>query len=401
MDTEKDIYIDLLEAINKASSLDELFSTLFKPLLKLTGSKRIQILKRNPLTKTFFVSYEYCSEESLSMLSQSYPVFQEMKNVNSTNVWENQNATDERFLKYKIKSYLGLFIKLPENSEGIWFFISDETGKDFGAHCNFLIKLKKQTEIAVERIYKLNKNTDEVKRLLTQSNNLREQDYLKSSFINNICHEFRTPLSSIMGFSNMLLEKEHSKESIKEITKQIQFASKRLSSLISDFLHVNRMNTTGWVPNFEPCDIGEIVRNSVEEFHSLNRDHEITYEIFSNYPMVKTDSRLVQQVLDNLISNAIKYSPEGGVIEVKVDIQEGKKILKISVSDHGIGISNEELSKIFDRLYRSTNPFVQNIPGSGLGLSICKEIVSALNGNIEVSSQINKGSNFSFTLPIN
>ena len=401
MDTEKDTYIDLLEAINKSSDIDELFNALFKPLLKLTDTERIQILKRNPVTKTFFVSYECCREELIPMLSYNYQQLQKVQNIGDVNIWESQSVTDEEFLKYRMKSYLGISIKLSEGSEGIWLFISDKKGKDFKHYLDFLNRLKNQIEIAVDRIYKLNKNADEVKRLLIQSNNLREQDYLKSSFINNICHEFRTPLSSIMGFSKMLLEKENSKESIREITRQIQFASKRLSSLISDFLHVNRMNTTGWVPNFESCDIGEIVRNSVEEFYSLNKDHEITYKISSNYPTVKTDPRLVRQVLDNLISNAIKYSPDGGLIEVCVDIQEDKKSLKISVSDHGIGIRSEELSKIFDRLYRSVNPFVQNIPGSGLGLSICKEIVSALNGNIEVSSQVNNGSNFSFTLPVN
>ena len=103
--------------------------------------------------------------------------------------------------------------------------------------------------------------------------------------------------------------------------------------------------------------------------------------------------------MDNLISNAIKYSPNGGTISVSLELP--KKEIKVSVSDKGIGISKEEQSKIFDRFYRSSNPNIKGIQGSGLGLAICKEILTTLNGKIELKSELNKGSTFCFTLPVN
>lgn len=266
---------------------------------------------------------------------------------------------------------------------------------------NLLIKLKKELENGLFKIEKYQKNQDEVKRLQVQNQKLREQDRLRTNFINNITHEFRTPLSSILGFSNMLIKKNLPGETTNEIISQIHSASQRLSNLVTDFLQINKIDTEGWLARYEPCDIGELIKKSVKEFTSLNKDHKIIYNISDNYPIIKTDPKLIRQVLDNLILNAIKYSCKSSTITVSLQASLDNKELKISVKDQGMGIDKEDISKIFNRFYRSNKEEVQKIKGSGLGLAICKELITLLNGNLEVESEVNKGSKFSFTLPIN
>ena len=116
--------------------------------------------------------------------------------------------------------------------------------------------------------------------------------------------------------------------------------------------------------------------------------------------MIQTDPKLVRQVLDNLISNAIKYSPTGSNITVSLHLDSNNEI-SVSIQDEGIGINDTELEKVFNRFYRSSSSNSKNTPGSGLGLSICKEIISTLKGKIYAKSKLNQGSTFIFSLPIN
>lgn len=402
---QEQTYISFLEAINNASDPETLLikslQIIYKSF-KSSGINRVQLWKPIANLTEMSVYFEYCEANTKPMIKYRVHLLPSgTKNIfEQRNCWEYLNIKDELLNNFNIYSLIGIEFKFSEQDSGILVLTLKEKNIKFNNEEKiFLSKLTQKLEAAIIKIKKFYNNNDEVKRLKNQNLTLREQDQLRTNLINNISHEFRTPLSSILGFSNLLLSKRHSEETIKEIVEQIQHSASRLSSLLSDFLQISKNTIDLWVPKIEPCDLGEIIKTIVEEFAILNKGHKLCYNISDNYPVINTDQKLVHLVLDNLILNAIKYSPNGGTITVSLELL--KKEIAISVSDKGIGISKEEQSKIFDRFYRSSNPHIKGIAGSGLGLAICKEIITALNGEISVISELNKGSTFRFTLPVN
>lgn len=406
MDTlnKEEAYTNFLECIIKATNTEVLYSDALKCILNLFTIDRVQIWEKINNTNELSVLFEEANDTESSMLKFRLPLLQNnlRKNIQSEVIWEYTSITDSTLNKFNINSLTGINIQLPEKSECILILASKGKNKKLTRdEINLLVKIKIQLEAEINKLKQFEKNKNEAERLQSHNIKLREHDRLRTNFINNISHEFRTPLASIVGFSKMLTSKQNLSDSIKEIAEQIHHAANRLSLLITDFLEINKSSTESWSAHIEPCDMGEIIKDAVEEFHSLNKDHKISYVVSDNYPILKTDPHLVRQVLDNLIINAIKYSSKGSKIIVSLDIPPNNKIVKISVTDQGMGIDKNELSKVFNRLYRSPNPEIQRIAGSGLGLSICKEIITILNGNIEVESELNKGSKFSFSLPTN
>jgi signal transduction histidine kinase len=167
--------------------------------------------------------------------------------------------------------------------------------------------------------------------------------------------------------------------------------------MIDDLIQLNRASTKGWVIHVEKLDIGEIARFVVEGFTPLHKDHNFSLNFPDDYPLIDGDRRLLRQVLENLLINAIKYSPSGGLIACLINVDAEHRELNFSVRDHGIGMTEEEHAKIFDRFYRAKNPNTKNIAGLGLGLSICKDVVEALNGRIASSSKFGEGSTFTIS----
>lgn len=395
-------YVKFLEAINNASDPETLLNNTFQIICKNFKSKninRVQLWKSISNANEMSIYFEYCEPKESSMIKYRTPTLPESakKLFEQKKIWGYSDINHKLFNSSNIYSLIGIELKLPE---GILVLTSKDKNLQFTSEDKiFLHKLASQLEVSIIKIGGFHKNNDQIKRLKNQNLALREEEQLRTNLINNISHEFRTPLSSILGFSNLLLNKKHSEETTQEIAEQIQQAASRLSSLLSDFLQISKSTIDLWTPKIDPCDLGEIIKTAVEEFAILNRGHKLFYNISDNYPIINTDQKLVRLVLDNLISNAIKYSPSGGTISVSLELP--KKEIKISISDKGIGISKEEQSKIFNRFYRSSNPKINCITGSGLGLAICKEIITTLNGKIEVKSELNKGSTFGFTLPVN
>ena len=396
-------YISFLEAINKALDIESIYQDTFQIIYKLFNPSRVQLWEKIANVNEMSIFYDYFESDEVSMLKFRVSGLPDStkKIFEQTNLWEYQEITNETLTKYNIDSLVGIEFNLPGQNKGILILTSKEKIKKYSTgEIKFLTKLKKELENGLFKVEKYQKSQDELRRLQNQNNKLREQDRLRTNFINNISHEFRTPLASILGFSKMLTSKNPTFETAREITEQIQQAAQRLSTLVTDFLQINKIDTESWLAHYEPCDIGELIKQTVEEFSPLNKNYKISYLVSDNYPIIKTDPKLVRQVLDNLISNAIKYSPLESKIIVSLQVPHSEKELKVSVIDYGLGIDKEDLSKVFTRFYRSNNPKVQKVAGSGLGLAICKEIITTLNGNIEVESEINKGSKFVFTLPI-
>ncbi len=243
----------------------------------------------------------------------------------------------------------------------------------------------------------LEASLERLKVLEEQNIQLVELNKTRTELINNVSHELRTPLVSIMGFSNILQRHEIKPELIKEASEQILSAGSRLSRMIDDLIQLNRASTKGWVINVEKLDLGEIARFVVEGLAPLHKDHKFTIGFPDDYPLIDGDRKLLRQVIENLMINAIKYSPDGGQIHCSISVDADKHELSLAVQDQGIGMTEKEHSRIFDRFYRAKNPKTKNIAGLGLGLSICKDVVEALNGRIDSISSFGEGSTFTVT----
>jgi len=240
----------------------------------------------------------------------------------------------------------------------------------------------------------LEASLERLKILEEQNSQLMQLNEMRTELINNVSHELRTPLVSIMGFSKILQRREVDAALVKEASDQIQSAGSRLSRMIDDLIQLNRASNKGWDINLEKLDIGEIVRFVVESLSPLHKEHSFTFNYPEDYPLIDGDRKLLRQVIENLLLNAIKYSPDGGEINCMIVIEINSNLLSLSIKDEGIGMTKEEYVKVFDRFFRAKNPKTENIPGLGLGLSICKDVIEALNGTIECSSEFGQGSEF-------
>ena len=136
----------------------------------------------------------------------------------------------------------------------------------------------------------------------------------------------------------------------------------------------------------------------VESLSPLNKSHNFTFNFPDAYPLIEGDRKLLRQVVENLLLNAIKYSPDGGEINLEISVDNKDQLVCFSVNDQGIGMTDKEQKKIFDRFYRAKNPITENIAGLGLGLSISKDVVEALNGSIECQSEFERGSSFTIKM---
>ena len=396
-------YIRFLETINKSDDIESLYQEAFKIIYQIFKPDRILILENIDSSNETSVFYEYFEGAKVPIIKYRLPLVSEKEKISTQNnkLWQIEDLKNNEFNKYKIFSLTGIDLNFNQNKKGCLVLTSEKKDKKYDLEeMEFLLKLKEILEPIVQKIEKYTKALKDIKTLHDQNHRLREQDRLRTNFINNMSHEIRTPLASILGFSKILVAKAQAPEEMKETSNQIQQAASRLSTLITDFLQINKIETEGWLANYEPCDVGEIIKNTVEEFSCLNKNHKITYLISNNYPIIKTDPKLFRQILDNLILNAIKYSPKGGNISVKLNTSGNQKEISVSVTDEGLGIHKDEISQIFKRFFRSNHTEVQKTSGSGLGLAICKEIIESLSGKIEVESELNKGSEFTFILPI-
>lgn len=229
---------------------------------------------------------------------------------------------------------------------------------------------------------------------------LREADRLKSQFISSMSHELRTPLTSIKGYSSSLLREDASwdEETRHEFIEIIDEKADELRDLIDKLLLMARLEAGAMKPQKEPVLVARVAGKVVEEAAARSKKHEFVVELPPDLPVVEADVRHLEQILCNLVENAVKYSPEGGRIVIRGALDRDRMV--IGVSDEGEGISAEHRDKVFERFYRVDDPSTRGTPGSGLGLSIAKGHVEAHGGEIWLESAIGKGSTFYFTLPL-
>jgi len=228
-----------------------------------------------------------------------------------------------------------------------------------------------------------------------------EVSRMKSEFVSNVSHELKTPLALIRMFGETLdtgIVTDERKR--REFYSIIRKESERLTHLINNVLDFSRMDTGVKEYNFEEADLIEIVRSSLEayKFHIRDLGFEIESELLGELVMPKIDKDAISQALLNLLSNAVKYSEDRKYI--RVEVHKDSTSALISVTDHGVGISKEQLKRIFDKFYRVPTTKAKKTRGSGLGLTLAKHIIEAHEGRIEAESEVGKGSKFTIRIPL-
>lgn len=224
-----------------------------------------------------------------------------------------------------------------------------------------------------------------------------EVDMMKSEFVSTVSHELRTPLASILGFTELILNRELKPDRQQKYLTTIYNEAKRLTALINDFLDIQRMEAGK--QSYEKKFINlKLILDKVVESQRIHTDHhQISIIDESNQAHILGDRDKIEQVFTNLINNSIKYSPNGGNIEIKLYHQEDRVF--VDIKDQGLGIPEGSMQKLFSRFYRIDNSDRRRIGGTGLGLAIVQEIMKAHNGEVFVQSQYGSGSTFTCSFP--
>ena len=227
---------------------------------------------------------------------------------------------------------------------------------------------------------------------------LERVNHAKSEFVSIVSHEFRTPLTGIQGFSEMMRDEDLTVAEMKEYASDINKDAQRLNRLINDMLDLSRMEAGRMTLDRQSADVNAIVSEAVERVRPNAPGHPVTLELDHTLPSISADRDRVTQVVANLLSNAVKYSPTGG--EIVVRTERDKDGVHLSVKDHGMGIPSESLESIWEQYSRVESKQMRGIQGTGLGLPIVRQIVKMHGGRAWAESEIGRGSVFHVVLPL-
>jgi signal transduction histidine kinase len=211
-------------------------------------------------------------------------------------------------------------------------------------------------------------------------------------------------MTSIKGYADLMLMGAAGQVSDPQIRylKVIKSNADRLHDLVNDLLNISRIETGKTALDLRPLDISQIIEQIVGHLHGRiqheNKNMAVETDISPSLPLVNADHTRVTQILTNLADNAFNYTPQNG--QITISAQAGKEHIFVSVKDSGIGIAKENMNKIFDRFFRADDEAVQKVSGTGLGLAIVRSLIEMHGGHLEVTSELGKGSTFTFNLPV-
>ncbi len=227
----------------------------------------------------------------------------------------------------------------------------------------------------------------------------REAEQMKSTFVSVISHELKTPVSLIKGYAGTLRRPDAAwdRETLADGLAVIEEEADRLNALIDNLLDASRIQAGVFKLERSEVDVERLVTKVVDRFKSQTDTHQFEMDFPDDLPLVLADETRIRQVLDNLVSNAIKYSPQGGTI--RIGAWQDASVVTVYVADQGIGIPADEQGRLFNSFYRVDSGMRRQTKGTGLGLYLCKAIVEAHDGRIWVRSEPGRGATFFFTLP--
>ncbi len=255
-----------------------------------------------------------------------------------------------------------------------------------------------------EKLRQANKQLDNKIAELSERNiELFKVNKIKGEFLANISHEFRTPLNAILGFAEILREKPHllKQDKAQRYAENIITGGQKLLNMINDLLDMAKTEAGKLKLHIEKTSIPQLCKTLIASFSALTKKKRIKVKLLAdeNIPPVTTDTGKVQQILYNFLSNAVKFTPRGGKIEIRATMPS-EKTIRIAVSDTGCGIAESDKEKIFEKFRQADGSLTRQSTGSGLGLAISKELATMLAGNIGLESEPEKGSTFWLDIPL-
>ena len=224
-------------------------------------------------------------------------------------------------------------------------------------------------------------------------------DNMRKEFVADVSHELKTPITSIMGYADTLLESEYEKDMQDKFLNVISSEARRMAKLVTDLLTLSRYDTKTMKKEITEFDLGDLVKKCQEkvQLEIDKKHHNVECFVTANVPPVKADKDGIERVVLNILTNSIKYTPENGAIKIYVGFVYNDAYIK--VIDNGIGIPEEDLNRIFDRFYRVDKARTREMGGTGLGLSIAKEILDQNNCSIDIKSKVKEGTEVVIRIP--
>ena len=263
-----------------------------------------------------------------------------------------------------------------------------------------ITELRKLDNLNKQLIAKLRERNTQ----LTEVNErLLTADRIKTDLLSVVSHELKTPVSSIIGFGELILNREYDESSVKSFVGQITEAAQRLNSLVTDYLEVACDQfgvSSNQLPSM-PLNLGELIKVCFNEQKSKFSDVTFEFELncLGYEPIVISEANNMKKLFSNLLSNSLKYSPDGGKILVKI-LNDSENVT-VSIADQGVGLTLDQAKLVFDPFYRTDNSITREFSGLGLGLAVCKKIAEIYNGSIWCEPGIDGGTVFYVTLPVN
>ena len=224
-------------------------------------------------------------------------------------------------------------------------------------------------------------------------------DNMRKEFVADVSHELKTPITSIMGYADTLLESEYEKDMQDKFLNVISSEARRMAKLVTDLLTLSKYDTNKMKKETTEFDLGELVKKCQEKLQvEINKKkHQVECFVTANVPPVQADYDGIERVILNILTNSIKYTPENGIIKIYVGFVYNDAYIK--VIDNGIGIPEEDLNRIFERFYRVDKARTREMGGTGLGLSIAKEILDQNNSSIDIKSKKGEGTEVVIRIP--
>lgn len=238
-----------------------------------------------------------------------------------------------------------------------------------------------------------------LKQELQDTRALEEANRLKAELISTLAHEMRTPLTSIKGFSTALLMDEAAFDPTiqREFLQIVDQECDTLQDLIHDLLESSIIDAGLLKLELQPVSLPRLVQNVIQDLGRRSPRHRMMTSFPAPFPIIDADPHRIEQVLRNLLDNAVKYSPHGGLVMVSGEVRPDYVI--VSVADQGVGIAPADLNRLFEKFFRAQSGLARQVIGSGLGLPIARTIIESHGGRIWAESQVGKGSTFYLTLP--
>ncbi len=395
----------LNEAVRKiAAELEpaRLMQMIVDEGVELTGVDRCSLLEPSADGKFLVARALSRPLEGLGISEISEFRFPVERSVSGRAFIPDETVTSENYLAESYtdpalaeRFHIGSIVAVPLNIRGavravLTFVWEDEAQQFAPVQLDLIRNFVSHVEVALTNVA-LFQQAGEVEAL-------REVSRLKTEFVSLVSHELKNPLTYLVGYAELLANRDYPPDKAREMARTILREGTRLNEIVEDLLDLSRIESGRFSLKREPVNVFHLAREACDHFATTTDQHQLINGAPANLRPVMVDRSRTRQVLDNLLSNAIRYSPEGGKVSISADIRSGE--IRISVSDEGIGIAPNELDKIFGRFYRTQQAERVTLKGSGLGLAVCKAIAEAHGGRIWANSAgVGQGSTFTVALP--